>query len=559
MAAICIFLAQGWYFTGTQFSWHEETATHAAPPSARLVRQGETAEIVGVCDGSSWFVYTDQRPQLVLCAGGLAWPVLITPYLVGVHYWPLQLLRPLHQGDLVPLRRTALLIGVAALIVLFIVVERLGGPLRAAVVALTTAVLPAFVILHSLLISFELLPPLLLACAVLVIVTRPDASAPVTPARAAAASALTALALMANIKAAVTLLPLLAFALFESPVLRRTSRRSWIAAAAAGSLVLIPMIVATLADPTDRFSYEVYRRFGIAASRLNPFLFGEQILDTILFAGDLQFYFDVASGGDGSIRPWTLLAPAVAFTYGAKELARALRRLPHDQVAAMCGAVQIFFVIFAWLAYNQVPGGNYCPIVYIQAIGLGCAAVAVGRFLTRRGLPTALACGVVLVVTHGALVFNTYRRGDPRDFETISMNLNAVRALGEHLQRTPDRTVVVTTYNLAGLPDNLTGKPSVGIDRELEDCTTKPEVEACEHAVVRAAITQVPHARFLVPLRTSIVDKASARRVVATIERAAADLGARVHEEARFATGRGVPVLALLAVDDAPPTPPSAP
>lgn len=548
-------LAQGWYFAGVQFSWHEETATHPAPPAAWLEMRTESARVEHLCENDAWFVYTSHRPQLVLCAGGLAWPLLITPYLGGVHYWPLQLLRPVHHGDLVPFRRTGLLIGVAALIVLFIVAERVSGPLHAAAAAVTTAVLPAFVILHSLLVTFETLPPLLVAASVLVIVTRRDPSQPVTPTRAATAGALMALAVTANIKAAVTLVPLIAFALHQSPVLRQTPRRSWIAAAAGSAIVVLPLVLATLADPTDRFSYEVLRRLDIAGSRLNPALLGMQVLDTILFAGDLQYYFDVASGGDGSIRPWTLLAPAIAFAYCAREFVHAVRRLPHDRIAAACGAVQLFFVIFAWLAYNQAPGGNYCPIVYIQAVGLACAAIACGRWLVQRGVPAALAIAVVVFITHGMLLANTYRRGDPRDFETISMNLNAVRALGEHLRQAQGGTVVVTTYNLSGLPDNLTGTPSVGIDRALESCTGQSEVQACEYGVVRAAIAQLPQPRFLVPLRTGIVDKDSARRVVATIHKAAADFGAHVREEARFVTGRGIPVLALLAIENAPPKP----
>jgi hypothetical protein len=49
-------------------------------------------------------------------------------------------------------------------------------------------------------------------------------------------------------------------------------------------------------------------------------------------------------------------------------------------------------------------------------------------------------------------------------------------------------------------------------------------------------------------LKTGIMDKPLERRLVALLQDAAARTGGRVHEEARFTTRSGVPVLALMAV-----------
>jgi hypothetical protein len=131
----------------------------------------------------------------------------------------------------------------------------------------------------------------------------------------------------------------------------------------------------------------------------------------------------------------------------------------------------------------------------------------------------------------------------------ISVNLDAARALGEHLQKFPDAPVAVTSYNLAGLPDAFSGKPAIRLEQALSGCQREPEPERCERDVVVAAIKALPAARFLVPLETTPMDEPAARRMTVTMEDAARVLGLRLREEARFATRQGVPVLALIAVE----------
>ncbi|MEO8603914.1 MAG: glycosyltransferase family 39 protein, partial [bacterium] len=384
LAAIALFVVQGWIYAGAQFSWHEEIATHAVPAPLQLIIDHGVARVVDACASGDWIAYTGPRPQVVLCAGGLAWPIMVTPYIGGPPYWPLQLLRPLHHGDPIAMRRAALLFGVLALWILFRLVERVGNPTYAAAVVAVAAVQPAFIAIHSLLVLFEPVPPLLIAGAALLIANRPDPSRPPTAGRAAAAGALAGLAVLANVKGAVVGLPILAFALFESASLRRTSGRAWLAAAVAALIMLAPMIVFGLADPQGRFSHEVSRRLAIAAARLDPRLLLAEVFNSFIFAADFGFYFDLAIGGDGGLRPPLLLVAAFAFANSVFAFGRALLRKTHDPVAAACGGLQLFYVLFVCLAYNQTPGGNYSPIIYAQAVSMGCAIIAVGRAAARR-------------------------------------------------------------------------------------------------------------------------------------------------------------------------------
>ena len=551
--AIGLFLAQGWYLAGAQVGYNEEVVGHAAPPATELVVENHVARAINICDGHSWIAFSrGGDPHLVLCAGGLAWPILVNSYIGGVLYWPLQVLRPLHHGNLIALRRTALPIGALALLVLFLLVERLGGALCAALTVLVTAVFPAVVIMHSVLSFFELVPALLIACAALVVAQRADPRLPPTTRRAAVAGGLVGLAVFASVKAVFIGAPLLAFALFESSVLRRTSARAWFAAGLAAILMTLPMTIAAVADPYSGFGHQVGFHLAAAASKLNPHAFADAIVSALICAADLGIYLARADGSDGNLWPATLVLPAIALAYSTAAFVRALWRLPHDRIAGACGAVQLFYLLFVWLAYTQ-EGGNYLAICYAQSISAACVIAAVGRTVAKRGGNPIVAVALATAITIAPLVANTYRRGDPRNL-AISINLEAERALGEHLQRTPGGPVVVTSSNLVGIPEAVSGHPEMRLDdtlgRAMSDCAEQPHNDECGRDVAVAVIHAVPGARFLVPLRTSHYDKSWEDRISDTIASAARALGAQVREEAHFETRQGVPVLALLVVGD---------
>ena len=181
--AIAVFVAQGWVITNELSVFHEELALYAAPPSRYVVIADGKAQVVDPCTGDNWIVFADDRPSTVLCAGGLAWPVLTAPYIGGVHYWVLQLLRPLHRGDPVAVRRSALLVGVLGLLLLFSLIERVGDPVRAALSVCVAAVLPAAILVQAVGALYEELPAVLLIAAATAIARRADVTMPPTPKR----------------------------------------------------------------------------------------------------------------------------------------------------------------------------------------------------------------------------------------------------------------------------------------------------------------------------------------------------------------------------------------
>jgi hypothetical protein len=541
--AVIAFAIQGWFLSGAVMDWNEMLAQFAAPLPLQAVMTDGTVRIDDPC-ATRRLVASESRPSLLWCAAGLAWPIQVTPYVGGLHYWPLQLLRPLHHGDPIALRRVALPIGIVALIVVFLLVERLSDPTRAAMVAAVAAALPAVLILHALPALYELMPSLLIAAAALVIARRDDIHAPPTPRRAAIAGLLAGLGVLANVKGMVIATAALAFAWHQSPVLRRTSRGVWLAALGAAALGVAPMMLTAILDPQQRFGHEIVWRLSIVLSRLRPGPLANELLNLIANAADLGSYFDVALGGDGDLWLVTLVPYAVALGYCVLALWRALRGQPHDAVAAACGTLQIFYLVFVWLAYNQV-AANYSPMAYVFAVSLGCAVVAVaGRLGTYTGAPRA-SLAITLVVALVPLIVNTYRR-EQRDMP-ISLNLYAERALGAYLDRVPGGPVVVTTNALVGVPEAFAGIRSVRLDLALSGCPgTDSEADGCRHEVLVQAMRTLRQGRFVVPVATGVVDKSWEQRIGPALAEAAGALQAHMEEEARFTTRSGEAVLALM-------------
>ena len=548
VVAIALFVAQGWVLTNEGAVFNEELSLHAAPPSRQVVITGGTAHVVDLCGDDARLVFADRRPSTVLCVGGLAWPVLVTPYIGGVHYWPLQLLRPLHRGNPVALRRAALSIGVLGLIALFLLVERVGDPGRAAMAVCVAAVLPILLVVQTFGVLYEELPAILLITAAAVVARRPAVTAPPSGRRSFVTGAVAGLALFANIKAVIVGVPLLVIALYESAALRRTPWRAWLAAVAGGALAIAPLVIAAVVDPQQRVGREVGWRLSIAASRMDVRLVGTELFHLLVNAADFEYYLDLGLGGGGRLWPVTLAVPGAAFVYALASLGRALRRVPHDRVAAACGAVQLFYLVFVWFSYNQTLATNYTPVAFSFAAAIGCTAVAVAEWATRHGRRSGRWLAATLVIAVAMLAANMYRRVDLVD-APISLNAHAARELGAHLGDGSGAPIVVTSNNLVGLPEALTGRSSLRLDVALSDCGGLADEDACARGVLGATIDALPGARFLVPLRTGTVDKPLERRMLPLLESAAAATHGHLREEAHFTTRSGVPVLALLTVE----------
>jgi hypothetical protein len=557
LAAISAFVLQGFWLAGTHPVWHEETATHAGPAVSQLVSvevdAGGALPLQGSCEGAPW-QRAQTRPTASLCVGGLRWPVLVAPYIGGVTYWPLQLLRPLHHGDPVALRRSGLVIGALAILVLFLLVEAVADAMTAAACAVTAATLSGFVVGHSLLVYYEFVPSLFVALAALVVARRRDPRTPPSARRLAVAGLLLGLSIATNVKGLVVAAPLVALALHRGGPLRAAGLKRLALAASFIALPLLPLLVIALADPHRGLEAQVTTRLATMAAHLHPRFFAEEVGNALIYAGDIGYYFALANGGDGGLVPAFLTLSAFAFLHSLVALFRRLTGRAHSPVAAACGALQLAYIVFVTLAYDQRPAANYAPVTYSHAVSLGCALVTVGRFLaTRFQKPSSnMVMSVVALGVASALV-STFRRGDLRDTTTIAINVHAERALAAHLRTRRDTPVITTTYNLAGVLDAF-GAPTIDGQRYLAERPPMLGVRESlreRFAQLLADPARLP-LRFIVPIRAGLIDEPGVPLHRAALADAARTLGWRITDEARFTSRAGVPVIALLRVS-APP------
>ncbi len=558
LVAIGTFVVQGVWLAGTFPVWHEETATHAGPSVPQLAPVdddggGVLPLNVGCGEGATW-LRARTRPSAALCAAGLRWPVLVAPYIGGVAYWPLQLLRPIHQGDPVALRRCGLVIGALAILALFLLVEAVADSLTAAACAMTAATLSGFVVGHSLLVYYEFVPSLFVALAALVVARRRDPRTPPSARRLALAGLLVGLSIATNVKGLVVAAPLVATALHRGGPLRAAGVKRLAIAALCAAAPIAPLLVVALADPYGGVGTQVGARLATMAAHLHPRFFVEEVGNALLYAGDVGYYFALANGGDGGLVPAFLTLSTFAFAHSLVALVQRIAGRPHSPVAAACGALQLAYIVFVTLAYDQRPAANYAPVTYSHAVSLGCALLTAGRLLSgRMRSPSYRMVIVVIAIGVASAVTSTFRRGDLRDTTTVSINLTAERALVAHLRARPDAPAITTTYNLAGVLDafgasTLDGQPYLG-QRRLDLGLREGLVE--RFALLLADPGRLP-LRFVVPIRVGLIDEPGVALHRRALEDAARALGWRVTEEARFTTRSGVPVLALVRVS-APP------
>jgi hypothetical protein len=558
VVACTVYFVLAQVFVGTLPVWHEEIATHAMVPGTSYVRTRAGIDEVAVCPPGTVFQFQDARPTLVLCAGGLAWPVLISSYSGGVAYWPLQLLRPFHVGDPLASRRVGVALGLVALLALFGLISRVGGTMRAAVAVLVASVLPGVVVVHSLLVLFEVGPSVLLLIAAWVIAARKDREAPLSGRRALTAGALVGLAIFGNIKALVVFVPVAALALRTSKPLRQTSARAWALGLCGLALCAAPLFVSAVLDPARGFENQLWGRLAVSSRHLELGHLAAETWNAVISAGDFLFYFALLSGEDGALQPFSLLVSALAMSHSAYALVQALRGRSHDVVAAACGGLQLTYILFVWLTY-ETPAANYAPIAYAHAGSVACAIVFAGRLMKSRGFDARVGVGLAGGLTAVSLLWNDGRRGSPADFVDISVNVQAQRALAEHLERTGSKDVVTTSYNLALVPTAFTGAPTARLDVALGACRFVADPPECEVDVVLKVLRARPGARFVVPVEAGLIDEPSSRRIRETLALAARRAEGSVETEAVFKEPGGKPVLAIVGVGGMAAEPPLAP
>ena len=552
--ALAAFVALAWWQSDAFMVWDEETMVHSVPaPRVLATASGPDAppRFEPSCAGphAPTFVLSSGRPRLGLCARGRLWPLMIAPYFTGVFYWPFGLLAPLHHDNVLVLRKLALLLGVASLLLTHRLVRRFADTRTAAIVALATAVSPCFVFLHAVLVHFETLPWLWVAAALLVL------AAPPTPRRLAAGALLLGLAVLANLKTVVLLGPLAAVAwrLGARPPRLRASQ--WAAVLAAGLLPLLPMVVTYLL-PSQGYGD---KSSGWASALLAHLLYPERLLpsarDMVLWCSNIAYYFR-GFVAHARLNVAALVLAALATAYVVADAARTLYRREGDVVTAACGAVLVAYVLMVALLYDDFPA-NYTPLHAVLGVSLGLAAARVHRLAARVHRLAALPVVVALLAPFAWSSAQTVRTS--REF-FLRTNLRTERALVAHLRANPDprADVLVVDPRLAGVVESLSdgAVPTIQGGNYLQGCRAREgntaDAQACLQGRWRALLPLTGRAwRVMIPL-----DAARWHSQQVSLEPsllvAARALGYNLERERVFDTAGSLPALALYRVT--PPT-----
>lgn len=550
--ALVIFLLHGLWLSSSLPVWHEEVSVHAQRPYAWAdVAPDASPPMPVIAEGCAdpnapLLLRSPVRPVASLCVGGLAWPLLVSSYASGVTYWPLQLLRPLHHGEPVPLRWASLLIGVLSLLVMHRLVERHRDRVAANTTVLVAALLSPFVHLHALLVVYEHVPTLLVLIAVLVL--DPPGGRPPDRRRLLLAGALAGLALASNIKALVVGVPLLGLALWRSPRMRAPGRVGWASFVVGFALVAGPFVALALSDPYAGVSGQVSQRGAALLANLDPRHLLAEVDNALIFFTDFGFYLDVAAGEPAPLPLVYRVLPLLALGHGSLALVRLLRGGEVDRVAAGCGAVLWTFIVFVALFYRQTPAANYGPIVHVHAIALGVMLVDLGRWLAVRFERPKLEPTIIVL---GPLVLASalWRHGDRRDHMPASIDVHALQQLADWQREHDDARVVVTTYNLVGVLDAMAASrtPTLTANQLLRSCPQEQAGCRVDRLAALFRSTSAP-LHVVVPLRTVPIDERGASELPREVCEAAHAAGRRCDELVRISTRRGVEVLGVLSI-----------
>lgn len=580
--AVSLFSVLWLFLSQTLPVWLEEVSVYPAPATPVLAEpsaEDPRPRFEPSCadPGPIRILASGVRPEVALCVNGRQYPLLIMSYASGLPYWLADLFWPIHQGNVFWLRGAGLLLGLLNIVFTRRLLQRITDTVTADVTALFLAVTPAFLTVQAMLVHFEVVP--WLACvAALDQLSRCDALSPHAPkdieppptGRLLVAAALIGLALLSNIKAVLLIAPLGLLALRAGVRFSALRPQQWLLAVAVLVFLVSPNLFGNTVDAGADFSNQINERWQFLLAQLDPMTIVAEIPNVARFWADTLIFMAIASGNavPSSIPGMLMTLPPLFYC-----LFSALVYLWRGRgavVPAACGLLIITFMFVSALLYVGVPKGNYGPLYAVFGIAMGATAVDGTRWLAARfhwRRERALAIAVVPMA--GALIWSVVGRGSPASFTTMSINAAAVSGLGAYLTTHPEPEVplLVTTYNLTGVPQAVTGGRARGIraTNYFEGCPPgrnlglEPEpgeVErgrACIHRRFQHLLEAFPGTvRVLVAMTYAPVDDALAHEYERLLGSAAAAAGRGVHQEATF-SGRGTePLLRLLRIDALP-------
>lgn len=527
------------------------------------------------------------RPTFALCVGDRSFPVMTAPQFTGIFLWPLALLRPLHHDDPFLLRKILLALGLASIALAHRLVKRFAapepagteGPGLAALAALGIAISPCFVLISSIIQTFETLPWTFLLVALLTLSTcpelkpvpessalaAPEGSAPdrsPSSARLALAAFCVGLSILANVKAVFFIAPLLLLALRLRARFSSLRRTQWALVLASGAAALVPMLLPLAVDPSMRWAQgrgPDWKDRLLENLHHPERLFGA-LRDLALLFSNFGYYLV-----HDRLNPVSLAVAALVCAFVAVDTARTLHRRRGCVITATAGVIMLSYVAVVTLLYTEFPA-NYTPLHAVYGLALGAAAHRLHRFAERRA-PRRFAR--VIAGALAAAVFVPFAWNTAETLRAVGeipfvTNSRAERDLARYLVEHPEPGTPIVTINLlaGGVIDALSegAVRTVQAHEWLGACESPQQREraaACYHERWRALIeAQAPSGalRIVFPTDLSVVRRRAGLEEVQRreLERAASDLHRAVQVERTFHTPGAVPAALLLRLAEPP-------
>lgn len=557
LLAVVLFVAQGLWFASTMPLWSEQTSAIVAPTFSVVDPDGSVAAGgVVAAPACAGLTRSEVRPVAYVCAGGLSWPVLGSPYASAIAVWPLGVV-PWLGGTVLHVRMAGLLIGVLGLLLLFAIARRLEDDAFAGRAVVLASVLSPFLMLHALAVYYELVPTWLILLGFALWARSPTMSA----ARAAFVGFLWSFAILSNVKALVILTLLLVGVRVLAPGRWPLGRIGLVLLGTLPVAALLVLLAAT--DPHAGVASQLDTRIATFFAHMSPSYVLFEAANVAMFAADFGFYTAIAAGGELAF-PWTSIAgfacAAFALAVGTSTLWQAVRGRPASRLAAVSMVVVWGYVLFVALVYQQTPSANYGPIIPFFPLLLAHATRGsihelwwsrLARALRGAGRPpvaadaeraghdgssgrpwTRPAVALPAVVLPVVFAVTTHLRQpviptlDPHLLTDVATELR-------RLARPTDAAPVTLTYNQAGVFDALAPlpQPTLAAHRLFADCDRERPDDCIDSRMALVACGRASRL-VVVPRRTARVDEEIAGRLAAALRRAADRCGATLQVEA---------------------------
>jgi hypothetical protein len=328
--------------------------------------------------------------------------------------------------------------------------------------------------------------------------------------------------------------------------------------------VALPSILATTLYAGGDFAGQINMRMAILFEKLSPQRFAVETRNLLIFWSDIISLASTKPGESARFVQPGMLVALPALVYCTACAAVFLVRGRGEIVPAACGMLFVSSIALAAMFYGQYPAGNHTPIVAIFGIASGVSAVRAADWLASHSSIAVATCRTILVsITAACLLWGVVAHGNPARF-AISFNAHALQELAGYLTSAPapETPLIVTTYNLAGVPEAIAeGESGVIQAHRFLSCGAPHDpvslgcLESRLETLVQANPTSI---RFLVPVKVSRIDEAYAPFLGQALASVAGKARRSISVEASFRGLDTDPLLELIRVGATRPLPTGA-